>query len=109
VRWLLERYTGKTAERRRLILSRAAAYWGAVERALMQFSKLSARQAFLVMEEAVVDEMRKQRLDLAARVDFTPEGEQITETRLLLDEDYEQDLSIRNLGAAMGDGLVEVS
>lgn len=105
----MERYTGKNVASRRLILSRAAAYWGAVELCFAQCrGKLSARQAFLLMEEVVIDEMRKQRLDIAARVDFTPEGDSITETRRLLDEDYEEDLSIRNLGAAIGDGMVEV-
>lgn len=91
-------------------MSRAAAHWGAVELCFAQCRhKLSARQAFLLMEEVVVEEARKARRDLAARVDFTPEGESIVETRQLLDEDYSEDRSIRNLGAAMSDGLVEVS
>lgn len=60
------------------------------------------------MEEVVVEEVRKQRLDLAARAEFAQDGEQITETRMLLDDDYEDDQRFRQFGAALGDGVIEV-
>lgn len=108
--WLLEHYTGKTAERRRTILSRAARYWGAVECRLVESKgKLSARQFFLLLEEVVVDEMRKSRLDLLARAKFAADGEQITETRLVLDDDTEEEQQVTQFLDMAGDGLIEVS
>ena len=55
-----------------------------------------------------MEEMRAQRLDLLARAKFAKDGEQITETRLLLAEGYEEDQAAAQLSELVGDGLAEV-
>lgn len=44
------------------------------------------RQGFLLIQEAMVAEIRAARLDLYARTKFTKEGREITESRALVDE-----------------------
>lgn len=56
----------------------------------------------------MVDETRAMRLDLLARAKFAKDGEQITETRLLLAEDFEEDQQVAQLSGLVGDGLIEV-
>jgi Holliday junction resolvase RusA-like endonuclease len=57
----------------------------------------------------VVDEMRKARLDLLARAKFAADGEQITETRLVLDDDADEEQQVTQFLDMAGDGLIEVS
>lgn len=87
VDWLLELYTGKTDEERRIILSQARVLWSAVEVKMIAVEdKLTARQAFLIMEEVIVEETRKSQLDYAARAKFAKEDEDIRESRTIINE-----------------------
>lgn len=52
--------------------------------------------------------MRAARLDLLARAKFAADGEQITETRLLLDDDAEEEAQVTQFLDMVGDGLIEV-
>lgn len=89
--WILEFYTGKSAYDRRVLLVNAAQCWGAVENRLSQLRGISAREAFLVIEEVIVEESRKQQIDLHARIKFTKENQPIYESRNLLNDLYEKD------------------
>jgi hypothetical protein len=60
------------------------------------------------MEEVVVEEMRKARLDLLARAKFARDGEQLTESRLVLDDEYQEYRQTDQFRDLIGDGMVEV-
>lgn len=85
IEWLLELYSGKTEESRKAILAHAIQIWPTIEYRLIMAGDVSVREAFLIMEEAVVDEVRKQQLDLAARSKFAKPKQRIKETRAILD------------------------
>lgn len=57
----------------------------------------------------MVDEVRAAWLDLLARAKFAKDGEQITETRQLLDEDFEDEQMASQFVDLVGDGLIEVA
>lgn len=84
--WLLELYTGKEVEERTAILHQAQSMWPAIEREMIGKGNISAREAFLIMEEVIVEEVRNAQLDLAARAPFAKPKTRINETRSYVDK-----------------------
>ena len=66
-------------------------HWSRFQVALLQLphpETVTLRQFFLLAYEEAVAEHRAMQLDFAARVDFTKDGESITETRTIVNRQY---------------------
>ena len=78
---------GKSREERLRIIGETLYYWAAFEVCLLRCGgeKVSVREAFLIMQETLVNEVRAQQLDMAARAKFVKTGSQVFETRYHLE------------------------